>query len=70
MSVSADEKAALCAPLTPAANERPFVVAVRRNGVVAESTVWAESWFDVWTDAVDQHGTTDCRIEVFNKVRT
>lgn len=42
---------------------REFLVAVRREGKTTETTVWAETWFDAWSDALDEHGI-GCRIEV------
>jgi hypothetical protein len=42
---------------------REFAVAVRRDGKTTERTVWADTWFDVWCEALDENGH-DCRIEV------
>jgi hypothetical protein len=55
-ATTAEEKAAVCAPMTPAANDRQFRVTIKREGITREYTWWAASWFDAWVDALDAHG--------------
>lgn len=52
------------APATPQPRlRRLFELLVRRDGKTTRRTEWATTWFDVWSNALDEHGL-DCRIEV------
>ena len=62
-ATTAAEKSAICAPLTPAANEQRFVVSIKREGRSTLREVWANDWFSAWVDAYDAHGP-GCKIEV------
>lgn len=45
--------------------QKAFVVSVRRDGIETKTEVYADSWFEAWSDALDKnHGGDGCRIVV------